>query len=771
MDGQSTNGLTIKNYNGVTYYLADSYDTCDDSNTDSQTQPGLVGFNKVAKNGTQVYSGYDTSLYDSAYEMYYYYSRISYTITFNDQHGNSKTMSIPYGTDLSADQYKNYVPIYPASLEEGEYVFKGWYLDEACQNPFKFEGATMPAKNIQLYAKWEKCSYRVQVYLDAEKNISLYNESVPFGTIIAEPDYKVKQESNDHYKNLIFGGWYYMDDGEEKRFDFNTMEIKKDIDIYAKWTSTVPVGYTIRYVIKVGEEYIDIAEPTTGVSLENITKTFIAKAGNELYDGYRTGYFPKVRSHAITMSNETANTYEFLYTQPNEVTYTVTHEFVSDDLVDIIGSTKLVFEKSTTIKGNAVQNQSAVERVNFLTGIDKDSIVKAAEKQGNVTLNYTQQNTLWNLITQMSPDSFEQELILVSDQTANVTFNWAGRNSVSMYQVVHYYQTLEGGYVAEHTQEFMANISEDDTDRVSAEPITRHGFEVDYDNSTMSGKVTKVELDDPESGLILRVYYKRQTMNYTVEHIRYGTTNSLYNDANVYSATYGEQVEISDKAKDIPGYALVNGDTSVEIVNENQKVTCIYRGLDVYFRYQSTIGGGAYFDNYSGDTVVGTAPSAARLTLMDGYELVGWYYTIDSGEPIEVPDEWIKADGKTISPTAPGPEWANKTIHVYANVVPTELEISNNVTDASFIYHISGKSGTPTQNISLRVAVNGTQTVYGLPRGEYTVSLESAWSWQQTNTSSKNVTIGGRYNSVSFTYSSTSSGYITDQGYCDSKSN
>ena len=54
--------------------------------------------------------------------------------------------------------------------------------------------------------------------------------------------------------------------------------------------------YTISYKLQGTDT--EIAAPTTGSGLAGVTKTFEAKGGADLYDGYQEGYFPVVKSHS-----------------------------------------------------------------------------------------------------------------------------------------------------------------------------------------------------------------------------------------------------------------------------------------------------------------------------------------------------------------------------------------------------------------------------------------------------------------------------------------
>ena len=92
-----------------------------------------------------------------------YYDLNEYKLTFDAKGGESDQTEVTarYGDKIAS----------PMPTRKG-YVFEGWYTDEACENAF---GQTMPAKDMTVYAKWEKqkVNYTVRHLMeklpDAEK--------------------------------------------------------------------------------------------------------------------------------------------------------------------------------------------------------------------------------------------------------------------------------------------------------------------------------------------------------------------------------------------------------------------------------------------------------------------------------------------------------------------------------------------------------------------------------------------------------------------------
>ena len=168
----------------------------------------------------------------------FYYDRESYELVFDDQYGTKTSEKLPFEQVLSesVNHKNNYQPAYPGTLEAGAYEFGGWYADPGCTHPVDWS-AKMPAAKVVLYAKWTPKTHTVRTFLteDAVKTGTPLNtwENVVHRSTIDKP-------TGPTNGNYTFVGWFYKENGVEKAFDFS-MAITKDIDLYAKWSSTVLV--------------------------------------------------------------------------------------------------------------------------------------------------------------------------------------------------------------------------------------------------------------------------------------------------------------------------------------------------------------------------------------------------------------------------------------------------------------------------------------------------------------------------------------------------
>ena len=772
----------------VTYYLHDVYDTCDNSAVGEQTQPTLKGFtangessigniyaNNFKRPAELTQAEYNEitaqemkNVYNEAWIVNYFYSRNSYKLILLDEYLYDKEINVPYQTDLN--QYKTEVPIYPTTKEQNAIAFAGdgngtgWYLDQSFTLSFSFD-QKMDANNIQIYAKWNPTEWSIKVYLDEAQTILLYDDTVDFGDLIPEPAYKTEQQKHPAYAELIFAGWYYTDgNGNDVRFDFNTMPIKQNYVIFAKWTSTVPIGYTVRYVISDGNGgYIDIAEPSTGVSLVGVTKSFVPKVGDALYEEYRKEklYLPVARSISKEMTNVSEdNVVYFEYKTIATIEYTIKHVFNSEKFVNIVGTDTYELKWSHWLSGDLGSLSGTLE-VRF--DADLEAKVKAQPKGSE----------LWKVIVNLSPDEYRHELILVADEDEHldlngIVFNWEDRGTTFMYQEVHYFPTVDGsGYTARY-KSCIGTYDAQDKATVSATHETDiQGFVAAKDND---GKPLTKNYKKTDTGeRVIELYYERVTYNYIVEY-RYGNMQI----ATRVNGTAKYQQKVTHEAKTITGY-IVDGSASqtVEITFEGQIITFYYVAKTVILSYSIVGGEGGKVSNPQEVVNINEVAKGSSPTAFPGYIFDGWY-TDPQGEN-KVSAAWVDANGKLTPLTTV--DDADKAITYYAKFVPTKLTITNRASvdtpvegNQSFIYAIKGNG------ITLRVAVLGTagsQTVYGLPLGTYTVEIENAWSWNWSsgNDASVSVDVEGDYHSTIFYYSETGDSCVTDSAYYPSKNN
>lgn len=616
----------------------------------------------------------------------FYYTRNSYQLVYDDQYGIKKTERLPYEQTLSesVNHKNNYEPAYPSgSLEAGAYTFGGWYTDPGCTHPVDWN-AKMPAANVVLYAKWAPVTHTVTTWLTDAKtkpvNVGGTNSNVQTVNH-REPATKPVTPINGGY---TFVGWFYKDaNGTEHAFDFS-MPVTKDLDLYAKWSSNTLMEYTIHYKLRNGDT--TIAQDTKGSALAGSTKTFEAKTGDQLNDGYRSGYFPETSSHSITMDIEgTAengkNDFTFYYVQKDKVKYTVRY-----------------LEKGT-------------------------NTVLHPEKMGETPAAVITEK--FEQIKGYAPDAYQKRLVLSANDKENVLVFWYTKDEVhAPVQIVHEIQNIEGDKYTEYQSS--TNLNGVIGDDYKGTPLTIPGFKYNESASTASGKLT-------EAGLVLTLKYDRIEYPYEFRFLEQGTDKQLAAPA---KGTARYQAQVTRKAETIPGYTLVSAENQAINIAIEDPAGVAKKNVKTFYYQEQTVDikyvavGSGTLDNYQEaqlkvltGTVNGSAPTAA-----EGYKFVGWFEDEDCTQSVN--SSWVDANNKlTPLKNASGQfEAATYYAKFERDVFDLTIEKTGEKIDQNqtFVFRVRG------DGVDMQVVItgDGQQTIKNLPVGDYTITEDTSWSWK-----------------------------------------
>lgn len=176
---------------------------------------------------------------NGTYGRDFYYTRNSYTLTFDAQDGefsNGESIisgKVKFGGSIQAPQT-------PPKLKNYEFV--GWYTNAECYGePYDFDDAVMPHHNLTLFAKYESTDHTVTFY-DSVGGTKLTSQGVATGKPTSDPN--IYTENTYVEGKGVFTGWYwYIAPSRLVKFGFET-PIYKDIDLYAQWQTD---GFTITY--------------------------------------------------------------------------------------------------------------------------------------------------------------------------------------------------------------------------------------------------------------------------------------------------------------------------------------------------------------------------------------------------------------------------------------------------------------------------------------------------------------------------------------------
>ena len=551
---------------------------------------------------------------------YLYYVRNQYELKFMN-YGNEvmdKTEMVYYQADISD---RNFTPAYPSTLQAGVYQFGGWYTTEQCYDgsEFVFEGATMPAGPVILYAKWEPVDKTVTFYLDLptlETNgAALGSVTVPYGTKVAEENIPAHEKTG--YK---FVGWFYVENGEEKAFDFANMPVTKDMEVYGKWTSDTMVPYRVRYVYVENGVETPVAADETGSAPGGSTETFDAKVGAELYDNYQKGYFPTLtKSHNVLMDVvKDANgvvqevVYTFYYYKRDAVPYIVYY-------VDSAGKELLAPYVNT---GNVESIVS--ETFKPITGYMPDEFQKSLVVNGDNDTSVQWITVDVNGVSvQVHPDNV-------------ITFVYSKNETEALYVMSYYMEELDGSYTLYARENAQVGTVDQEYSNKPLETVPE-GFSYEKTvvvtsagelvNETTEQQISAVLTTD---GLEFKHYYKRNLYPYTVHYYKQGTTESVYASKTVSDNKYGQKVP--ETARDLtPAYSLVSlPEASITIGTGENVIIFEYAENDVLIQYEAvglTEEQKASALTSTGETlpaVSGNAEGSIAKEIL-GYTFDGWY--------------------------------------------------------------------------------------------------------------------------------------------------
>ena len=171
----------------------------------------------------------------------FYYTRNSYKIKFINNGKEDKSVDKKYEQSISNE---NYTPTRPSSLPD-YYEFGGWYENELCEGEkYVFDGKTMPAQNVTLYAKWTAKKISLTYNLNnPEGTVDKDTKKVAAGTIAS-----TVLPSASAIEGYTFAGWYVADEnGHMTTVAFNANDaILRDTSVIGKWLYNGEL--TVKYV-------------------------------------------------------------------------------------------------------------------------------------------------------------------------------------------------------------------------------------------------------------------------------------------------------------------------------------------------------------------------------------------------------------------------------------------------------------------------------------------------------------------------------------------
>jgi len=541
----------------------------------------------------------------------FYYSRNSYDLTFMSNAEVVNTVSYKYQASISPSQ--GYVPSVPEEFDSNAYKFGGWYTTKDCVPGTEVDwNSTMPLDGLILYANWSTDVVRT-VTTSLEKDAAVTNTyTVLHGNTVSSPP---ANPTKDGYR---FVAWFYEENGVEKAYTFS-MPVTKNLELYAKWVSDSLAESVIKYMIV--NTNTQIADPMYSSGLIGSSKTFDAKAGNDLYEDYREGYFPIYNSHTVEFQEEEdLNNYTFYYIEKAEVGYEIQY-----------------LEKGTEKE------------------LHEPTV--GTSKRASITAEFIP-------IDHYAADAFSKELVLSSDDSLNVlVFYYEKDEEHAPVQIVHKKQNVVGEDYTDHLTKtpFSGVIGTS----YSEDALEIPGFRLNSELSVMSGTLTN-------AGLLLELYYDRIEYPYEFRYMEQGTNKELKDVEGGFARYQAQETKIGPH---IDGYSLVSAGTEIiniaiedDLNKAVKNVRTFYYTEDtatITYEIKGDVNSGILSVEEEILQAVNGEAKGSTITVKEDYKFEGWY--LDSAcNDLYTSDE-------TISPRRVGGIWVDSIY--YAKTVEKMVSI------------------------------------------------------------------------------------------------
>lgn len=159
----------------------------------------------------------------SSFTLYAKWDAEEYTITFNSTGGTSvQSQTISYGEKV----------IKPEDPTKPDYLFGGWYSDEALNNLYDFNAVV--TQTLTLYAKWNLPTFVVS--FNTMGGGLIESQTITIGNKATIPETPIK-------RGFLFDCWC-LDEQLKTQYDFNT-PVTQSLTLFARWTVQT---FTVKFV-------------------------------------------------------------------------------------------------------------------------------------------------------------------------------------------------------------------------------------------------------------------------------------------------------------------------------------------------------------------------------------------------------------------------------------------------------------------------------------------------------------------------------------------
>ena len=520
----------------------------------------------------------------------FYYNRNSYKIMFFNGGSTVKTVQVKYQQDIS-DQ--DYTPTNPPKGKE-DHTFDGWYEDSACTCEFVFEGETMPAYNITLYAGWEGRTYTV----------TAHGESNNHAVTVEKGD----TVSPDQFASVIpavgegetFMGWTEQQ-GSTRLFNFAT-QITRDIHLYP----VIMDGktYTLTYDKNGGTGTVptDSNKYAKGTYAQVVSGSGLTRKGM-IFLGWstnQTAVSPAYYPGGSVKINDNTTLYAVWGTPTGKAAITYhsnfgSHEFRKSEekpiyspikvegYVDLPSRTGYEFTGWNTASDGSGTTYDVDDTVRLTAG-GNDLYAQWKAGTYSYTVEYYIDGVKNDSLTVTGQAEYDAEISTYlnkcpenykfeKDENCPLTIGVnENENVIRVYYVknvftltIHYLYTDGSTAAADHVESLMQGTEYS----VTSHPIPGYTM----DKPTVSGSMPAKDVTETV------IYTKRSDLSYTVNYYWNGTDTKVKESKKVDGKTFQESV--TESPVTIEGYTPVRNDTATITIGVENNVINFYYYKDV----------------------------------------------------------------------------------------------------------------------------------------------------------------------------------------------
>ena len=498
----------------------------------------------------------------------YYYSRITFTLILNSN-GQKSTVPYRYGDQLDR--------LNDAPTRLG-YIFDGWYTDVDCTT--EFTAATMPAKDLTLYAKWVPDNINYFLVLRKEGADGKWTQTT-----------KIQTGKTD--ETVPIDPAKFLTEAENSIY---TIPETVQYTVSAEDGGTVSISYARkRYKLTYNLNTADaawVSDPGVksyrlGAALKLLTQSYVKRAGYA-FDGWYTDETCTSGNEftATTMPAENITLYA-KWTAQGGISYTVEHY-----QQNVAGDDYTLADKES--KTGAAGQPTAAESKSY---------------PGFTAQNFDQQT--------VKGDGSTVVKVYYTRNEYTLTYNLNGSDAV----------WTDSETDQSHKYRFGAEITTPTSNDLSRAGYAFGGW---YTNADCTAEFTATTM--PAENTTLYAKWNAGQVNYTVNYYLQNVDGTTYPDTPSETVTGSDETgQTVDVQKSFEGFApKADSSTSITLQADSaQNVVNLYYTRNRYI-LSFNLGDGVSLDEgsapTSGDTYYGAEISVDMTNVKrTGYTFVGWY--------------------------------------------------------------------------------------------------------------------------------------------------